>query len=91
MNKRKIKTTKIVLIILAIFIVAFTCTCLWMFYHDKQVPDSLITCVFGLCGTECGVMGWIKSMKTKYVNDVTSNMNSIGLDTDFTEVNINDN
>jgi len=67
------KTSNIVLIILAIFIVIFTIVCLWLFYLYQSVPDTLVTCVFGLCGSECGVLGWIKVMKTKYkeseVND----------------------
>lgn len=60
------KTSKVVLIILAIFIVAFTVTCMWLFYLYQSIPDTLVTCVYGLCGSECGVLGWIKVMKTKY-------------------------
>lgn len=65
----KRKTSNIVLIILAIFIVTFTVVCLWLFYLYQSIPDTLITCVFGLCGSECGVLGWIKVMKTKYKNN----------------------
>lgn len=27
--------------------------------------STLITCVFGICGGECGVMGWIRTTKDK--------------------------
>lgn len=60
------KTSKVVLIILAIFIVTFTIACMWLFYLYQSIPDTLVTCVYGLCGSECGVLGWIKVMKTKY-------------------------
>jgi coenzyme F420-reducing hydrogenase gamma subunit len=30
-----------------------------------STPDTLITCVFGICGVEGGVMGWIKTSKNK--------------------------
>jgi coenzyme F420-reducing hydrogenase gamma subunit len=30
-----------------------------------STPDVLITCVFGICGVEGGVMGWIKTSKNK--------------------------
>lgn len=62
----KTKTSTIVLIILAIFIVTFTIACMWLFYLYQTIPDTLVTCVFSLCGSECGVLGWIKVMKTKY-------------------------
>lgn len=74
---KNFKTSKIVLIILAIFIVTFTITCLWLFYLDKQVSDALIMGVFGLCGSECGVLGWIKVIKTKHIKESEDKENDV--------------
>lgn len=87
---KKRKTTNTVLIILGIFIFVFTVVCIWLFYLYQTVPDTLVTCVFGLCGTECGVIGWIRTMKTKYYNpDESEVINPMtGLDSDFEEVQL---
>lgn len=31
-------------------------------------PDTLCTCVFSVCGGECGVMGWIKTTKDRHLS-----------------------
>ena len=32
------------------------------------IPDTLCTCVFSVCGGECGVMGWIKTTKDRHLS-----------------------
>ena len=65
-DKKKMGTMNIVLIILAIFILIFVGVMLWMYYRTGGIPDTLCTCVFAICGGECGVMGWIKTNKERY-------------------------
>ena len=36
-----------------------------MFWHTGAEPSTLTACVFGVCGLENGVMGWIKTNKDK--------------------------
>lgn len=38
---------------------------LWLYYRTGGIPDTLCTCVFAICGGECGVMGWIKTTKER--------------------------
>ena len=35
------------------------------FWHTGNEPATLTACVFGVCGFENGVMGWIKTTKEK--------------------------
>lgn len=65
----KIKTSTVVLIILAIFILIFTGVCIWLFYLYQAVPDVLIQSVYGAAFGEAGVLGWIKITKTKFKKD----------------------
>lgn len=52
-----------ILLVLAIFLLAFVIAMIAVFVCCGSVPDSLVTGVFALCGGECGVMGWIKNRK----------------------------
>ena len=36
-----------------------------VFWHTGNEPATLTACVFGVCGFENGVMGWIKTTKEK--------------------------
>ncbi len=36
-----------------------------MFWHTGNEPYTLTGCVFGVCGLEIGVMGWIKTTKER--------------------------
>ncbi len=60
------KMMDIILVILAVFLLIFTVTMLVMYYIKDGIPDTLCTCVFAICGGECGVMGWIKTTKERY-------------------------
>lgn len=62
---RKIKTMDKILIFIAICVLAFTVTMIWLFKTTGYVPDTLITCFFVATTGECGVMGYIKANKDK--------------------------
>lgn len=63
--KKKRRTMDVILIVLALFLLVFVVVMLWMYYVTGGIPDTLCTCVFGICGGECGVMGWIKTTKER--------------------------
>lgn len=54
-----------VLIFEAAVLIAYTAADLVVFWHTGAEPYTLTACVFGLCGIENGVMGWIKTNKDK--------------------------
>ena len=54
-----------VLILEAVTLVAYTVADLIVFWHTSAEPMTLTACVFGVCGLENGVMGWIKTSKDK--------------------------
>ena len=61
----KRKTMDTVLVIIAVFVVLFVAVMIWLYFRTGGIPDTLCTCVFALCGGECGVMGWIKTTKDR--------------------------
>ncbi len=64
-EKKKMGTMDKVLILEAVILVAYTVADLAVFWHTGAEPATLTTCVFGVCGVENGVMGWIKTTKEK--------------------------
>lgn len=56
----------VILIIIAVGLIIFTLKMISLFETYMTVPDTLITCVFAVCGGECGAMSWIKTSKEKY-------------------------
>lgn len=59
------KTTNVILLILAVFLLGFVVAMIWLYVKTGAIPDTLCTCVFAICGGECGVMGWIKTTKER--------------------------
>lgn len=60
----KIKTSNIILIFLAAFLLVFTIVMIILFIKFQSVPDTLITSVFGFFGCgEAGCLAMIKAMK----------------------------
>lgn len=53
----------VILAFIAVFLLAFIVTMIILYYLTGAIPDTLCTCVFAVCGGECGVMGWIKTTK----------------------------
>lgn len=60
------KTMDVILVILGMFLFAFVGVMIYLYKITGGIPDTLVTCVFAICGCECGVMGWIKNCKEKY-------------------------
>lgn len=54
-----------VLVLEAVILVAYTVADLAVFWHTGAEPTTLTACVFGVCGIENGVMGWIKTNKDR--------------------------
>ena len=54
-----------ILVLEAVFLVAYTVADVVVFWHTGSEPATLTGCVFGVCGLENGVMGWIKTNKDK--------------------------
>ena len=63
--KKKMGTMDKVLILEGVILVAYTAADLAVFWHTGNEPATLTACVFGVCGLENGVMGWIKTNKDK--------------------------
>lgn len=64
-SRKSIGTMNVILIIVGIFLVAFTLKMISLFETYGMVPDTLINCVFVALAGECGIMGWIKTSKEK--------------------------
>ena len=65
MQREKWKTMDVILVILAIFLLVFVIAMIAIYMKTGGIPDTLCTCVFSVCGGECGVMGWIKTTKDR--------------------------
>lgn len=59
------RTMDVILLVIACFLLVFIVSLLWLYYRTGGIPDTLCTCVFAVCGGECGVMGWIKTTKER--------------------------
>lgn len=66
MKKKERRTLDLILIVIAVFLLAFVVAMIWLYYRTGGIPDTLCSCVFAVCGGECGVMGWIKTAKERY-------------------------
>lgn len=64
-EKKRIGVMDKVLVLEAVVLVAYTIADLIVFYHTGNEPATLTACVFGVCGLENGVMGWIKTNKDR--------------------------
>lgn len=64
-DKGKMGVMDKVLILEAVILVAYTVAALAVFWHTGSEPATLTACVFGVCGLENGIMGWIKTNKDK--------------------------
>ena len=65
-KNKDVGVMNIILIILGVFLLAFTVVMTCIYKATGGIPDTLVACVFALCGCECGVMGAIKNAKEKY-------------------------
>ena len=65
-KKKSVKTSNIALVIVSVTLVIFTTYMCYLYKQTGGVPDTLVTCVFMVCGTECGALAWIRTSKEKY-------------------------
>lgn len=65
MGRKKIRTMDAALVAIAVFLLLFVAIMVWLYCRTGGIPDTLCTCVFTVCGGECGVMGWIKTTKER--------------------------
>ena len=54
-----------ILIVLGLFLLCFIVAMIVIFVKKDGIPDTLVQCVFGACGLEGGIMGWIKTTKDR--------------------------
>lgn len=64
-KRGKMGTMDKILIFEAVVLIAYTVADMVIFWHVGAEPTTLTACVFGVCGLENGVMGWIKTNKDK--------------------------
>lgn len=64
-TKRGPGTMDIILIIVGILLISFTVKMIAMYEQTGAIPDTLCQCVFVALGGECGIMGWIKTVKER--------------------------
>ena len=64
-NRQKLKTMDLILILIGVFLAAFTVYMIVLFREYGMIPDTLVTCVFAALAGECGIMGWIKTSKER--------------------------
>lgn len=68
-KKPKIGTMDLILLLVGAFLLIFTVAVMVVFVACGSIPDTLVTCVFSVCGGECGVMAWIKTAKMKQAKE----------------------
>ena len=64
-KRGKMGTMDKILVLEAVVLICYTVADLIVFWHVGSEPTTLTACVFGVCGVENGVMGWIKTNKDK--------------------------
>lgn len=64
-TQKKIGVMDKVLVLEVIILLAYTVADMVVFWHTGNEPYTLTGCVFGVCGIENGVMGWIKTTKDR--------------------------
>lgn len=63
--RKSIGAMNLILAVVGVTLISFTVAMIQLYRDTGGVPDTLITCVFAVCGGECGVMGWIKTTKER--------------------------
>lgn len=63
--RKGIGAMNLILAVVGVTLISFTVAMIQLYRDTGGVPDTLITCVFAVCGGECGVMGWIKTTKER--------------------------
>lgn len=61
----KVKTSKLILLVMAVLLVAFVVKMIALYEQTGGVPDTLVSCVLGGGLAELGLTAWIKVSKVK--------------------------
>lgn len=64
-EKKKGRFMKITLVVIFLFLIVYVAISLFLFYKTGAEPSTLTTCVFAFCSIEGGLLGWIKTSKSK--------------------------
>ncbi len=64
--KKHIGVMDLILVVIFVTLTVFTVVMLKTFWLYGSIPDTLCLSVFGVLGTECGAMAWIKTNKDKH-------------------------
>jgi hypothetical protein len=65
MKCKKGRFIKIIITCMLIYLLLFSCACLYITYTRGSEPRTLIMCVFAFCGVEGGMSAWIRTTKEK--------------------------
>ena len=63
---QKPKTSTVVLVFVAAFVLLFTNRMIELYEATGGIPDTLVVSVFGICGGECGALSWIRTSQEKH-------------------------
>lgn len=66
-SKKAIGVMDIILIVVGVSLLSFTICMIRLYTLYGAIPDTLVTCVFAALGGECGIMGWIKTTKSRNI------------------------
>lgn len=64
-QKKKRKTSNVILLLLGLFIFAFIVTMIVIFWFKGAIPDTLVTCTLGASGLEGLLLAAIKISKVR--------------------------
>lgn len=64
-EKKKLGVMDRILIVICVSVIVFVIAMTVIYCKTGGVPDTLITCVFAICGGECGIMGMIQTSKNR--------------------------
>lgn len=64
-KRKKRRVANVALVFIAITIIVFIISMIWLYYEKDGVPDTLIVSVFTLVSAEVGILGWIRTAKEK--------------------------
>lgn len=69
--KQKSLYSKTIVAICIVTVIAFTITCLWFYWNDKQIDPVLIASFFACFGLEFGSLAFVKRGEYRYVSGET--------------------
>lgn len=65
--------SKKIIVTMFVFLFVFVTVMLALFWFKNEIPDTLVTCVFGFFAAEGGCLAMIKTAETKHKKDIEDN------------------